>query len=83
MNLCAAAAGVALVEAHGELLAQQLLPQFESYLDPAAAARMSAGNGQPLDEVRYDLVREGVVVLLGMMAGHLQAGDTKVGTRTS
>lgn len=70
-------AGVALVEAHGEVLAQQLLPQFESYLDPAAAVRLSA------DEARYDLVREGVVVLLGMMAGHLQPGDSKVNTISS
>jgi hypothetical protein len=31
-----------------------------------------------LQEDRYDLVREGVVVLLGMMAGHLAAGDDKV-----
>lgn len=66
-------AGVALVEAHGEALAQQLLPQFESYLDRGAAGRLG------LSESRYDLVREGVVVLLGMMAGHLAPGDDKVG----
>lgn len=70
--------GVALVEAQGELLSQQLLPQFETYLDPAAAARMAAASGQPMDEAQHDLVREGVVVLLGMMAGHLQPGDNKV-----
>jgi hypothetical protein len=64
---------VALVEAHGEALAQQLLPQFESYLDPGAAQRLG------LAESRYDLVREGVVVLLGMMAGHLAPEDDKVG----
>jgi hypothetical protein len=68
---------VALVEAHGEALAQQLLPQFESYLEPGAARRLD------LAEPRYDLVREGVVVLLGMMAGHLQAGDDKVGSSSS
>lgn len=65
-------AGVALVEAHGEALAQELLPQFESYLNPDAAAKLG------LQEDRYDLVREGVVVLLGMMAGHLAPGDDKV-----
>lgn len=65
-------AGVALVEAHGEGLAQELLPQFESYLNPDAAAKLG------LQEDRYDLVREGVVVLLGMMAGHLAPGDDKV-----
>jgi hypothetical protein len=64
--------GVALVEAHGEALAQELLPQFESYLNPDAAAKLG------LQEDRYDLVREGVVVLLGMMAGHLAPGDDKV-----
>lgn len=65
--------GVALVESHGDALVQQLLPQFESYLEPAAASRLG------LTEARYDLVREGVVVLLGMMAGHLAPADTKVG----
>lgn len=40
---------------------------------------MAAASGEAMDEVRYDLVREGVVVLLGMMAGHLQPGDQKVG----
>lgn len=64
--------GVALVDAHGEALAQQLLPRFESYLNRDAAARLG------LQEDRYDLVREGVVVLLGMMAGHLAPGDDKV-----
>jgi hypothetical protein len=64
--------GVALVEAHGEALAQELLPQFESYLTPNAAAKLG------LQEDRYDLVREGVVVLLGMMAGHLAPGGDKV-----
>lgn len=64
--------GVALVESHGEALAQKLLPQFESYLNPDAAKRLG------LQEDRYDLVREGVVVLLGMMAGHLAPQDHKV-----
>jgi hypothetical protein len=68
----AACAGVALVESHGEALAQELLPQFEGYLAAGAASRLG------LQEDRYDLVREGVVVLLGMMAGHLAAGDDKV-----
>lgn len=53
-------------------MAQQLLPQFESYLNSDAARRLG------LQEDRYDLVREGVVVLLGMMAGHLDAQDDKV-----
>ncbi|KAF8055816.1 hypothetical protein HT031_006591 [Scenedesmus sp. PABB004] len=65
------AAGVALVESRGDSLSQALLPQFEGYLEPGAAARLG------VDEARYDLVREGVVVLLGMMAGHLAPGDDK------
>jgi hypothetical protein len=66
------AAGVALVESAGDALVQRLLPQFESYLEPSAASRLG------LAEARYDLVREGVVVLLGMMAGHLAPADDKV-----
>lgn len=65
-------AGVALVESAGDALVQRLLPQFESYLEPSAASRLGLG------ESRYDLVREGVVVLLGMMAGHLAPVDNKV-----
>jgi hypothetical protein len=60
------------VESAGDALVQRLLPQFESYLEPSAASRLG------LAESRYDLVREGVVVLLGMMAGHLAPGDDKV-----
>jgi hypothetical protein len=68
----AAPAGVALVESAGDALVQTLLPQFESYLEPSAASKLG------LAESRYDLVREGVVVLLGMMAGHLAPADDKV-----
>jgi hypothetical protein len=67
-----APAGVALVESAGDALVQKLLPQFESYLEPSAASKLG------LAESRYDLVREGVVVLLGMMAGHLAPADDKV-----
>jgi hypothetical protein len=71
-SVFAAPAGVALVESAGDALVQKLLPQFESYLEPSAASKLG------LAESRYDLVREGVVVLLGMMAGHLAPADDKV-----
>ena len=60
------AAGIALVNAHGEELAAELLPLFEGYLD-----RKDVG-----DEGMYDLIRQGGVVCLGTLARHLH-GDLK------
>jgi hypothetical protein len=48
-----------------------MLPLFEGYLEPTGRSGR--------DERRYDLVREGVVVLLGTLAGHMDQGDDKVG----
>ncbi|KIY93978.1 hypothetical protein MNEG_13985 [Monoraphidium neglectum] len=69
------AAGVAVVDLHGAAYAGTLMPLFEGYLEKRrpAAARGAAG----VDEGRYDLVREGVVVLLGTLAAHLDQGDTE------
>lgn len=67
------AAGAGMVDAHGDTHAAIMLPQLEGYLQPERAAA-AAG-----DERHYDLVREGVVVLLGTLAAHLQQGDDKVG----
>lgn len=69
------AAGVAVVDAHGASHAQAMLPLFEGYLEPGAAA----GGGDDDEEGRHDLVRVGVVVMLGTLAAHLEQGDDKVG----
>ena len=47
-----------------------MLPLFEGFLEPSQ--RSGA------DEGAYDLVREGVVVLLGTLAGHMEQKDDKV-----
>lgn len=66
------AAGVAVVDAAGAALGHNMLPLFESHLD-----KRKAGPGAGGDEERADLVREGVVVLLGTLARHMPAGDPK------
>ncbi len=65
------AAGVAVVDLHGAAHAGRLMPLFGGYLEkrPGAGGR---------DEGRYDLVREGVVVLMGTLAAHLERGDPEV-----
>ena len=66
------AAGVAIVDAHGDEMASALLPVVERHLERTAAA----------SDARYDQVREGAVILLGTIGGHLQTGDAKVGSRS-
>lgn len=61
-------AGVTLVDEHGAGHAKDMLPQFETYLENRGAS----------DEEVYDRVREGVVVLLGTLARHMDADDAKV-----
>ncbi|KAL4444093.1 hypothetical protein ABPG75_011830 [Micractinium tetrahymenae] len=65
------AAGVAVVDSHGQDNPETMLPLFESYLDKKAAL---AG----LSEGQYDNVRGGAVVFLGTLARHLDAGNPKV-----
>ena len=57
------------MDEHGAGHARAMLPQFEAYLE----------NRGTSDEEVYDRVREGVVVLLGTLARHMDAGDAKVG----
>ncbi|GIL73837.1 hypothetical protein Vretimale_5312 [Volvox reticuliferus] len=65
------AAGMAILECHGAVHAPRLLPLFESHLD-------RKGRGASAEEEsRFDLVREGVVVLLGTIARHLPPSDPK------
>ncbi len=66
------AAGTAVVDAHGAAHAPRLLPLFESYLGDSKRGG-AAGGG----EAAYDLVREGVVVLMGTLARHLPPDDPK------
>ncbi|KAL4419436.1 hypothetical protein ABPG77_006363, partial [Micractinium sp. CCAP 211/92] len=65
------AAGVAVVDAHGQENPEAMLPLFESYLDKKAAV---AG----LSESQYDNVRGGAVVFLGTLARHLDVDNPKV-----
>ena len=64
-SLCS---GIALVNAHGEELAPELLPLFEGYLDRKDVA----------DEGTYDLIRQGGVVCLGTLARHLHTDLKRV-----
>ena len=61
-------AGVALVDEHGAGQAKTMLAQFEAYLENQASS----------DEELFDRVREGVVVLLGTLARHMDPQDAKV-----
>ncbi|KAK9857624.1 hypothetical protein WJX84_011127, partial [Apatococcus fuscideae] len=63
-------AGVAIVDAGGDEMATSLLPLVEKHLERTAQA----------NDARYDQVREGAVILLGTIGGHLQTGDAKVKT---
>ncbi|KAG2444413.1 hypothetical protein HXX76_001166 [Chlamydomonas incerta] len=65
------AAGMAVLDAHGAAHAPRLLPLFEGHLDRKGKC------ATPEEEERFDLVREGVVVLLGTIARHLPPSDPK------
>jgi hypothetical protein len=64
---------VAVVDAHGAALGHNMLPLFEAHLGKRRAA-VAPGTH---DEAHSDLVREGVVVLLGTLARHMLVGDPK------
>lgn len=63
-----ACAGMALVAKHGAEHTANMLAVFEGYLEAKDVA----------DEASYDRVREGVVILLGTLAQHLDAEGPKV-----
>ena len=63
-----ACTGMALVAKHGAGHTANMLAVFEGYLEARDVA----------DEASYDRVREGVVVLLGTLAQHLDAEGPKV-----
>ena len=65
-------AGVALVDAHGAAASASMLPLLEGYLESGAAAQSGRS------ELQYDAVRQGVVVLLGTLARHLDPASPKV-----
>ncbi|KAF7805246.1 protein ILITYHIA [Senna tora] len=62
-------AGIMIIDKHGRENVSLLFPIFENYLNKAA-----------LDEEKYDLVREGVVIFTGALAKHLAKDDPKVHT---
>lgn len=62
-------AGIVIIDKHGKDNVSMLFPIFENYL-----------NKKPLDEEKYDLVREGVVIFTGALAKHLEKDDPKVHT---
>ena len=63
-----ACTGMALVAKHGAEHTANMLAVFEGYLEAKDVA----------DEASYDRVREGVVILLGTLAQHLDAEGPKV-----
>ncbi|KAI3427088.1 hypothetical protein D9Q98_007027 [Chlorella vulgaris] len=65
------AAGVAVVNAHGQENPEAMLPLFDAYLDKKAEL---AG----LSESQYDNVRGGAVVFLGTLARHMNPQSPKV-----
>ncbi|GLC46160.1 hypothetical protein PLESTB_001196200 [Pleodorina starrii] len=71
------AAGMSILDSHGALHAPRLLPLFESHLDRKGRGGGGGGGGADEEEARFDLVREGVVVLLGTIARHLPPSDPK------
>ncbi|CAI0433676.1 unnamed protein product [Linum tenue] len=60
-------AGVLIIDRHGRDNVSLLFPIFENYL-----------NKKTMDEEKYDLVREGVVIFTGALAKHLAQDDPKV-----
>lgn len=60
--------GVAIVDAHGNEEAQNLLPLFEDYL----------AKPTPENELLGDRMRQGAVVFLGTLASHMESGNPKV-----
>ncbi|CAG0913373.1 unnamed protein product [Notodromas monacha] len=59
-------AALTAVDAHGKEMVMQLLPLFESFLDKAPLTR------------DFDSVRQGVIILMGSLARHLELQDAKV-----
>ena len=63
------------MDEHGAGHAHEMLPQFEAHLE----SRTNGGGGSHAeDEEARDRVREGVVVLLGTLARHMDLADPKV-----
>ncbi|KAI8915645.1 armadillo-type protein [Gorgonomyces haynaldii] len=60
-------AGLAGLEAHGKQYTKDLLQLFDQYLDRPAEATE-----------KHDLIREGVVILLGTLAQYLESSDNRV-----
>ncbi|KAJ8770180.1 hypothetical protein K2173_011515 [Erythroxylum novogranatense] len=60
-------AGIIIIDKHGRENVSLLFPIFENYL-----------NKKAMDEEKYDLVREGVVIFTGALAKHLEKDDPKV-----
>ena len=63
-------AGVAVIDAGGSEGANALLPIFDRFTQ--------AGQAEGMSVEMYDVVREGVTVLLGALAKHLPKGDPRV-----
>jgi len=63
------AAAQEIADAHGESMADALVPTLESFLDKSP---------QDMDEETYDFIREGAVIMLGTVAAHIPASDPKV-----
>ncbi|KAL9269136.1 ILITYHIA-like protein [Drosera capensis] len=61
--------GILIIDKHGKANVQLLFPIFENYL-----------NKKSLNEEKYDLVREGVVIFTGALAKHLVKDDPKIHT---
>ncbi|XP_067121067.1 stalled ribosome sensor GCN1 [Centruroides vittatus] len=59
-------ASVAIVEYHGKETINILLPMFEDFLDKAP------------DSSNFDAVKQGIVILMGTLAHHLDKSDPKV-----
>ncbi|KAJ7561862.1 hypothetical protein O6H91_03G044500 [Diphasiastrum complanatum] len=60
-------AGIAIIDKQGKQNIGMLLPIFENYL-----------NKKAVNEERYDLVREGVVIYMGALAKHLDLDDSRI-----
>jgi hypothetical protein len=65
------------VDEHGAGHAQDMLPQFEAHLESRSNGGAGGGGDDADDEEAHDRVREGVVVLLGTLARHMDPADPK------
>lgn len=61
-----------LADLHGQAMASELVPLFESRLDRTKV-------DTAMDEDTYDYIREGAVLMLGTVARHIPPEDPKVG----